>query len=305
MRHWTQGLYVGIRGQINMYAHNTMLSPTPALSASKPSFIWMVLPGILLMSLLLIAVVASGMVTAERLRYVWILPAVSSAKDADLKTASGQQAIIMPFPGGDSKTVTAAVETTNKVISNLRKLFCGKGGDARSVAVAIFEDIMYTLEKSSDVFVPCGHPDNFSDEAISKQWSETEKDPVYKSTPEHGQVLIKQTFYDIVTAVKTIWEANCSECLNDDCSVKLPKYERDGESVQKFGITKERGKRILQELYDALCPEYEHKLQPIPLNENTTPQMLISLREMTSSLSRDTELVNTMEEARAQPPNKR
>ena len=190
---------------------------------------------------------------------------------------SSEQAIIIPLPGDDSKRVSSVVSTTNKVLANMRKLFCGNHGDGRTVAVAIFENQMFHLQQiPKNSRQPCVPGQMFHEDELDRSWkSQSEGDPLYKSAPPSVQKIMKEVWWDIHLGMRDFFTATCTGGpANDPTS----QFSRD-DSI-----------KLLQDLYDALCPLNKHILKPTKLTADNTPQLMISLfgiAAMTTDFSHD------------------
>ena len=178
---------------------------------------------------------------------------------------SAEQAIVIPLPGEDSKAVRTFVSTTNKILYNMRKLFCEKNtGDERSVAVAIFEYMMFTTKNSSMEMVDCLNS-TFLEENVKKDWEIASKNPLYVDASENTKKVMKDIFFDTANGIREFGEAACTGGPIDNKSSKM---------------TKEDFYKLVQDLYDALCPNHKYTLRPVDLTDENMPQLILSLHTM-------------------------
>ena len=198
---------------------------------------------------------------------------------------SSEQAIIIPLPGDDSTAVKTFVSTTNKVLYNLRKIFCRKSiGDERSVAVTLFEFWLYLLKHAQEDSGPCLNPDYFTKANFEKMWIEAKKHPIYSAAPKDIKQNIKEIFFDVNNAIREIGEALCTGGPPDNKAAKM---------------TKEDASKAIQQLYDALCPEDQYTLKPVNLTEDNLPQLMRSL--YTLSITQSSNQKNDRVETKASP----
>ena len=134
-----------------------------------------------------------------------------------------EQAIVIPLPGEDSKAVRTFVSTTNKVLYNMRKLFCEKNtGDERSVAVAIFEYMLFKVKNSRVDVQECLSP-QFLEENIKKDWEEATKNPLYIDASENMKKVMKDIFFDTANG-KAIWNGQrWPKARRRTCAKKAPR----------------------------------------------------------------------------------
>lgn len=176
-----------------------------------------------------------------------------------------EQAIVIPLPGEDSKAVRTFVSTTNKVLYNMRKLFCEKNtGDERSVAVAIFEYMLFNVKNSRVDLQECLSP-QFLEENIKKDWEEATKSPLYIDASENMKKVMKDIFFDTANGIREFGEAACTGGPTDN---------------KASHMTKKDFYKLVQDLYDALCPDHKYTLKPVDLTEENMPQLMLSLFTM-------------------------